>query len=65
MLLVFLAESQSLRFSICDMYLFTLARWLKGDCVDISRFPKVADHSRRMAADLVVVRVLAAQQAPA
>lgn len=47
------------------MYLFTLARWLKGDGVDISRFPKVADHSRRMAADLVVVRVLAAQQAPA
>lgn len=53
------------RFSICDMYLFTLARWLKGDGVEISGFPNVADHSRRMAADPVVVRVLAAQQAPA
>ena len=52
-------------FSICDMYLFTLGRWLAGDGVEIGRFPKVADHSRRMAADPVVVKVLAAQQAPA
>ena len=51
------------RFSICDMYLFTLGRWLGGDGVEISRFPKLADHSRRMAADPVVARVLAAQQA--
>ena len=53
------------RFSVCDMYLFTLGRWLKGDGVDIDSFPKVADHSRRMAADPVVLRVLAAQQAAA
>ncbi len=52
-------------FSICDPYLFTLAGWLKGDGVDIERFPNVADHHRRMAADTVVMRVLAAQNAPA
>ena len=52
-------------FSVCDMYLFTLAGWLKGDDVDIERFPHVADHYRRMAADLVVIKVLAAQSAPA
>src|SRR5688500_2898532 len=32
------------RFSICDMYLFTMALWLEGDGVDASQFPKVADH---------------------
>jgi len=51
------------RFSICDMYLFTLAQWLEADGVDPNRFPKVADHRRRMSADPVVVRVLAAQNA--
>jgi glutathione S-transferase len=50
-------------FSTCDMYLFTLAQWLKGDSVDINRFPRVADHFLRMAADPVVVRVLAQQAA--
>lgn len=49
------------RFSICDMYLFTLAQWLEGDGVDPGRFPKVADHRRRMAQDPVVVRVLQAE----
>ena len=53
------------RFSVCDPYLFTLAGWLKSDGVDIEHFPKVADHSRRMAADPVVLKVLAAQKAPA
>jgi glutathione S-transferase len=53
------------RFSICDLYLFTVAGWLAGDGVEISRFPKVADHSLRLAADPVVIRVVAAQQAPA
>ena len=52
------------RFGICDMYLYTLSRWLKGDGVEIARFPKVAEHTARMAADPVVVKVLAAQQAP-
>ena len=53
------------RFSICDMYLFTLAQWLEGDGVDPGRYPKVADHRARMGADPVVVKVLAAQRAPA
>lgn len=36
-------------YTICDPYLFTLAQWIEGDGVDPSRFPKVADHRRRMA----------------
>ena len=52
------------RFSVCDMYLFTLSQWLEGDGVDIKRFPKVADHQRRMLEDPVVVKVLAAQKSP-
>ena len=50
------------RFSVCDMYLFTLSEWLAGDGVDIEHFPKVADHYSRMAADPVVIKVLAAQK---
>jgi glutathione S-transferase len=52
-------------FSVCDMYLFTLSQWLEGDGVDIRRFPKVADHQRRMREDPVVIKVLAAEKAPA
>ena len=52
------------RFGICDMYLYTLSRWLKGDGVEIARFPKIAEHTARMAVDPVVVKVLAAQQPP-
>lgn len=52
-------------FSICDLYLFTLAGWLAGDGVDIERFSKVAEHRRRLLDDPVVQRVLAAQQAAA
>lgn len=48
--------------SICDLYLFTVTQWLEGDGVDIGRFPKVADLRRRMLADAVVAKVLAAQQ---
>jgi glutathione S-transferase len=29
-------------FSVCDMYLYTVARWLTGDQVDIRKFDKVA-----------------------
>lgn len=50
-------------FSASDAYLFTLAGWLEGDGVDIARFPKVADHFRRMNARPAVQHVLAAQQA--
>lgn len=48
------------QFSICDMYLFTIAGWLKGDGVDIERFPKVAALRKRMEADPVVQRVMPA-----
>ena len=51
------------RYSVSDMYLFTLATWLEGDSVDPARFPKVAEHRERMRADPVVSRVLATHTA--
>jgi glutathione S-transferase len=51
------------RYSVSDMYLFTLATWLEGDGVDPARFPKVAEHRERMRADPVVSRVLATHAA--
>lgn len=54
------------RLSVCDLYLFTLAQWLKGDGVEIERFPRIAASQQRLALDPVVIRVLAAQaQQPA
>jgi glutathione S-transferase len=50
------------RYTVSDMYLFTITQWLEGDGVDVERFPKVADHMRRMLAHPVVGKVLAAQQ---
>jgi glutathione S-transferase len=35
-------------YTICDPYLFTLSGWLERDSVDISRFPKIHDHHKRM-----------------
>ena len=49
------------RYTVSDMYLFTIAQWLQGDGVDVKRFPKVAAHMQRMAVDPVVSRVLALQ----
>jgi len=48
-------------YSICDPYLFTLAGWLEGDGIDISRFPSVAAHSERMRQRPAVARALAAE----
>jgi glutathione S-transferase len=48
------------RFSICDLYLFTLSTWLEGDSVDISLFPKVDALYRRMLEDPVARKVLEA-----
>jgi glutathione S-transferase len=46
-------------YTICDPYLFTLTQWLKGDSVDVARFPKVADHLRRMSERPAVKKVIA------
>lgn len=51
------------RFGTSDLYLYTVARWLPGDDVDVQRFPKVAEHLRRMDAQPQVQKVLAAQRA--
>ncbi|MCC6203321.1 MAG: glutathione S-transferase family protein [Gammaproteobacteria bacterium] len=48
------------RYSICDPYLFTLARWLEGDGIDPARFPKVAGHTARMVERPAVRKVMVA-----
>jgi glutathione S-transferase len=50
-------------YTICDPYLFTLARWMEADGVDSSRFSKVHDHLRRMSERPAVKRVLAQETA--
>lgn len=50
-------------YSICDPYLFTIARWLEGDGVDPARFPKVEAHRKRMVERPAVRKVLAAEGA--
>lgn len=49
-------------FSTSDLYLYTLTRWLEGDGVDVKRFPRVADHMRRMEALPQVQKVVALHQ---
>ena len=46
-------------YSICDAYLFTLAQWLEGDGVDLSKLPRVMAHRERVAALPAVRKVLA------
>lgn len=50
-------------YTICDPYLFAIARWLEGDSVDPARFPKVHDHRNRMTERPAVRKVLAAEKA--
>jgi len=50
-------------FTICDPYLFTVSRWMEGDGVRASDFPKIEDHMRRMSERPAVQKVLAAQAA--
>lgn len=38
------------RYSVSDGYLFTLARWLAGDGVEVERFPRIAAHLQRVGA---------------
>jgi glutathione S-transferase len=49
-------------FSVGDAYLYTMANWLSRDGVDIARFPKVADHFKRMEARPAVAAVLAEER---
>lgn len=35
-------------FSLADPYLYTVARWMEGDDLDLADFPKVAAHRARM-----------------
>jgi glutathione S-transferase len=51
------------RFSVADGYLFTIAGWLEDDGVDITQFPRVLEHFRRMQARPAVGKVLALQPA--
>ena len=49
------------RYTVADPYLFTLARWMEGDSVDIKTFPRLAEHHARMAERDNVKKVLAAE----
>jgi glutathione S-transferase len=49
------------KLSVCDLYLFTIGRWLPGDEVDIKEFPRVADHAARLQQIPAVQRVLETQ----
>lgn len=49
------------RYTICDPYLFTLSQWLEGDGVDRARFPKLAEHTRRIRDRPAVQRALAGE----
>ena len=46
-------------YTICDAYLFTLARWLEGDGVDLSKLPRVLEHRSRVAARPAVKKAIA------
>ena len=49
-------------YSICDPYLFTVARWMEGDGLDPANFPNVADHRRRMSERASVREALAIEE---
>lgn len=45
-------------YTICDAYLFTISRWLAGDGVTVSDFPKVENHMKLMAERPAVQKIL-------
>jgi glutathione S-transferase len=51
------------QYSASDAYLFTIAGWLEGDGVDLSKLPRVLEHRARMQALPAVAKALAAQAA--
>ena len=52
-------------YTICDPYLFTVAEWLEGDGVDLSRLPKVIDHRSRVAERPAVRKAIPSQEGTA
>ncbi|UWQ20684.1 glutathione S-transferase family protein [Jannaschia sp. W003] len=46
-------------FSVADLHLYAIARWLPGDGVDLARFPRLAAHGRAVAARPAAARALA------
>jgi glutathione S-transferase len=48
-------------YTICDPYLFTLARWLERDNVNLKVLPRVLEHRARMAERPAVCRALEAE----
>ena len=49
-------------YTICDPYLFTVAEWLEGDGVDVSRLPKVIGHRNRMSERPAVRKAIAQER---
>lgn len=45
-------------YTICDAYLFTISRWLGGDGVSVSGFPKIENHMELMAKRPAVQKIL-------
>ena len=46
-------------YSICDIYLLTMARWLEADGVDTAKLPRILDHRSRMLNIPVVAKIVA------
>ena len=47
------------RYTIADPYLYTIARWLETDGVDLAAIPRTLDHRARMRARPAVAKALA------
>lgn len=45
-------------YTICDPYLYTIARWLKSDRVDVSNFPTIQNHMANVEARPAVQAIL-------
>ncbi len=48
-------------YTICDPYLYTVTGWIGSYGVDVARFPRIHDHTKRMAARPAVKKTLAEQ----
>jgi glutathione S-transferase len=46
------------QFTVADAYLFTMTSWMAGDGVDLTKFPKLADHFARML-EIPAVKIIA------